>query len=94
MAIAEGGVSAALNARLGSDGRIQRLLGTSVSERRLTHLTGETWTEPLGVLARAVYLFGAGHVGRALALAFAPLPFAVRWIDPGATRSRHTRPET
>jgi xanthine dehydrogenase accessory factor len=27
-------------------------------------------------------LFGAGHVGRALALALAPLPFAVRWIDP------------
>ena len=32
--------------------------------------------------ARAVYLFGAGHVGRALTLALAPLPFAVRWIDP------------
>ncbi len=30
---------------------------------------------------RAVLLFGAGHVGRALALALAPLPFAVRWID-------------
>jgi xanthine dehydrogenase accessory factor len=26
-------------------------------------------------------LFGAGHVGRALILALAPLPFAVRWID-------------
>jgi xanthine dehydrogenase accessory factor len=26
-------------------------------------------------------LFGAGHVGRALALALAPLPFAVTWID-------------
>jgi len=30
---------------------------------------------------RPVWLFGAGHVGRALALALAPLPFAVRWID-------------
>ena len=39
------------------------------------------WTEPLGESARAVYLFGAGHVGRALALALAPLPFAVRWVD-------------
>ena len=29
-----------------------------------------------------VLLFGAGHVGRALVLALAPLPFAVRWIDP------------
>ena len=31
---------------------------------------------------RRVYLFGAGHVGRALALALAPLPFDVLWIDP------------
>ncbi len=29
----------------------------------------------------AVLLFGAGHVGRALASALAPLPLAVRWID-------------
>lgn len=28
-----------------------------------------------------VLLFGAGHVGRALARALAPLPLAVRWID-------------
>lgn len=27
-------------------------------------------------------LFGAGHVGRALVLALAPLPFTIRWIDP------------
>ena len=26
-------------------------------------------------------LFGAGHVGRALVMALAPLPFAIRWID-------------
>jgi xanthine dehydrogenase accessory factor len=26
-------------------------------------------------------LFGAGHVGRALVLALAPLPFAVRWVE-------------
>ena len=26
-------------------------------------------------------LFGAGHVGRALTLALAPLPFRIRWID-------------
>ncbi len=28
-----------------------------------------------------VLLFGAGHVGRAVALAAAPLPFRLRWID-------------
>jgi len=30
---------------------------------------------------QAVALFGAGHVGRALALALAPLPFHLVWID-------------
>jgi xanthine dehydrogenase accessory factor len=32
------------------------------------------------------YLFGAGHVGRALSVALGPLPFAVTWVDgrPGA----------
>lgn len=28
-----------------------------------------------------VFLFGAGHVGRAVVLALAPLPFAVTWVD-------------
>jgi xanthine dehydrogenase accessory factor len=32
-------------------------------------------------LSVPVLLFGAGHVGRALALALAPLPFQLRWID-------------
>lgn len=30
---------------------------------------------------QAVALFGAGHVGRALALALAPLPFRLLWVD-------------
>lgn len=30
---------------------------------------------------RKLYLFGAGHVGRALVMALAPLPFDVTWID-------------
>lgn len=37
----------------------------------------ESFGEPL----RELLLFGAGHVGRALVLALAPLPFHVRWID-------------
>src|ERR1700691_2396025 len=82
LAIGEGGALATLSARLEPDGRVQRTLGSSVSGRRLARLAEESWSEPLGVLARAVYLFGAGHVGRALALALAPLPFAVRWIGP------------
>ena len=38
--------------------------------------------ERFGSHATPFHLFGAGHVGRALALALAPLPFAVTWIDP------------
>ena len=39
-------------------------------------------TEGFGDDRRPLLLFGAGHVGRALVLALAPLPFAVTWIDP------------
>ena len=37
--------------------------------------------ERFGARPPEVWLFGAGHVGRALILALAPLPFAVTWID-------------
>lgn len=30
----------------------------------------------------SLHLFGAGHVGRALVLALAPLPFRITWLDP------------
>ena len=40
------------------------------------------FTEQFGDSNRKLYLFGAGHVGRALVLALAPLPFDVIWIDP------------
>jgi xanthine dehydrogenase accessory factor len=42
--------------------------------------------ERFGEEPTAFYLFGAGHVGRALVNAIAPLPFAVTWMDtrPGA----------
>lgn len=38
--------------------------------------------ERFGTNATPLYLFGAGHVGRSLMLALAPLPFSVTWIDP------------
>jgi xanthine dehydrogenase accessory factor len=37
--------------------------------------------ETFGEKPRRLYLFGAGHVGRALVLALAPLPFETTWID-------------
>lgn len=46
-------------------GRVSELVSTERAERALTPLA----------------LFGAGHVGRALMLALAPLPFDIRWID-------------
>jgi xanthine dehydrogenase accessory factor len=72
-----------LTARIGGDGRVER---RPDRERPGGALTGrlidaDEWSEPLGESARTVYLFGAGHVGRALALALGPLPFAVSWID-------------
>jgi xanthine dehydrogenase accessory factor len=39
------------------------------------------WREPIADPLTPLLLFGAGHVGRALVLALAPLPFAVRWVD-------------
>jgi xanthine dehydrogenase accessory factor len=47
-------------------------------------LAGGILTEGFGDARRPLLLFGAGHVGRALVLALAPLPFAVDWIDPRA----------
>jgi xanthine dehydrogenase accessory factor len=39
-------------------------------------------TERFGEARRPVLLFGAGHVGRAVMLALAPLPYEVTWADP------------
>ncbi len=40
-----------------------------------------TVRERFGDDRRPLVLFGAGHVGRALVMALAPLPFAVIWVD-------------
>ena len=40
-----------------------------------------SWLEETAPRPTPLLLFGAGHVGRALVLALAPLPFRVRWID-------------
>ncbi|MBN8998597.1 MAG: xanthine dehydrogenase accessory protein XdhC [Rhizobiales bacterium] len=44
--------------------------------------SGGLLEEGFGEARRALWLFGAGHVGRALVLALAPLPFEISWIDP------------
>jgi xanthine dehydrogenase accessory factor len=45
-------------------------------------ILGAEFMEQFGDSNRRLYLFGAGHVGRALVLALASLPFDVTWIDP------------
>jgi xanthine dehydrogenase accessory factor len=39
------------------------------------------FVEQFGELRTTLFLFGAGHVGRAVVLALSQLPFSVRWID-------------
>ena len=67
---------------LGPDGRYARAL----AEPGETAPASGARLEAFGEAATPLLLFGAGHVGRALALALAPLPFEVRWVDsrPGA----------
>lgn len=61
--------------------------GTRQTERRVVTgsrpgMQGETdLVETFGERRHPVLLFGAGHVGRALVMALAPLPFAVTWVD-------------
>lgn len=62
-------------ARIGPDGRVHR---GPASDRA----DPVEWRETFGDARPALLLFGAGHVGRALALALAPLPVRLTWIDP------------
>lgn len=47
----------------------------------ILHKPSGALIERFGEAKTPVFLFGAGHVGRALVTALAPLPFSVRWID-------------
>jgi len=71
--------------RLAEDGRIVRALAPreAAGERAAPAMSFDktSFHESFGEVTTPVLLFGAGHVGRAVVLALAPLPFAVRWID-------------
>src|SRR3954466_6822527 len=72
---------------LGSDGRlVRRVADASSAASAYDVLSDGRVIERFGEEPTAFYLFGAGHVGRALVTALAPLPFAVTWMDgrPGA----------
>lgn len=77
-------------ATVGADGRLARRVAAA-NEARSPRPAYEIQSdgrvyERFGDEPTPFYLFGAGHVGRALAVALAPLPFLVTWIDmrPGA----------
>jgi xanthine dehydrogenase accessory factor len=55
--------------------------GVLVRRLRTADAAAAGEVETFGEAPTPLLLFGAGHVGRALALALAPLPFAVVWID-------------
>src|SRR5262245_1823739 len=79
------GVLATLGA-LAPDGRLARRIAPPFDGPAYAVQPDGTVAERFGAEPTAFYLFGAGHVGRALTQALAPLPFAVTWIDtrPGA----------
>ena len=49
-------------------------------------LAADWYAEPLGPDLAPLFLYGAGHVGRAAANLLADLPFEVHWVDTGAER--------
>ena len=74
-----------VSASIAADGRVQRRLasaGRGGSAPATGPAAPDAWTEHHGDDRYRLLLFGAGHVGRALALALAPLPVALSWFDP------------
>jgi xanthine dehydrogenase accessory factor len=72
--------------RVDDEGRIARTLAPRGAAGRYEEATPGRFAktpfqEHFGEATTPVLLFGAGHVGRAVVLALAPLPFTVRWID-------------
>jgi len=72
----------ATRARLGEDGRMRRVLAEAPGGEPVVVEADGALREAFAEARTPVLLFGAGHVGRALVLALAPLPFELRWIDP------------
>jgi xanthine dehydrogenase accessory factor len=64
---------------------LQRPIRALLANIRAVHVidtNGELYViEPAGERRENLFLFGAGHVGKALVRALAPLPFRINWID-------------
>ena len=81
-AVAEEAGGLLTRGRIGPDGVRRVAIGKNGPPAGAAELWGDELTEAFGDERRRLFLFGAGHVGRALVLALAPLPFDVHWIDP------------
>lgn len=78
-----------------------RIEGADLAERAevVARPDGDTLYERIDLEETDLWLFGAGHVGRALVNVLAPLPFRITWVDsregqwpatlPGSVRSLH-----
>jgi xanthine dehydrogenase accessory factor len=74
----------ATHSQLDNEGRIARALAADDASKKASArppFAKMAFHEQFGEISTPVLLFGAGHVGRAVVLALAPLPFAVHWID-------------
>jgi xanthine dehydrogenase accessory factor len=75
----------ATQSQLDNTGRVARTLAAEDAGHKTAKAPAPfakmAFREQFGEIATPVVLFGAGHVGRAVVLALAPLPFAVHWID-------------
>jgi xanthine dehydrogenase accessory factor len=81
LAVREAAGTFITNGRIGEAG-VVRSAGTGDVLPGSASLAGDVIMEGFGDDRRRVLLCGAGHVGRALVMALAPLPFAVTWVDP------------
>jgi xanthine dehydrogenase accessory factor len=78
----EAGGDVTTRGRLISDvGVVREIIDDALPPGAAAYAAG-VLTEGFGDERRPLFLFGAGHVGRALVLALAPLPFRVTWVDP------------
>jgi xanthine dehydrogenase accessory factor len=56
-------------------------------------IADEWYVEPVIPVRQTLFLYGAGHVGRAVVQAMAGLPFEIMWVDTGADRYPDTIPD-
>ncbi|MBO6505764.1 MAG: xanthine dehydrogenase accessory protein XdhC [Kordiimonadaceae bacterium] len=64
-----------------TDGRVKRTISGEASADRVTDIGDGQYLEAFGDQLSQLYLYGAGHVAKALMLSLAPLPFRVSWFD-------------